>query len=407
MDERGTAVTGEIGGRVARGFEPVAEAFAGNFANLGELGAAFAVTLDGRPVVDLWGGVADSSCDRPWQEDTMQLIFSGTKGLTALCMAMLIDRGLVELDDPVCLHWPQFAAKGKEAVTVAEVVSHRGRLPAVRTPVSIEEILDGSRMATLLADQPQERDPRAAFIYHRLTYGWLCGEIVRRVDGRSLGRFFAEEVAAPLGLELWIGLPSALEERVARLQYGPEWGKSVFGGFDSDPFEGDELWASIWRNPLLYPDGDLPWNLPALHAAQMPGANAIGTARSIARLYGALARGGELDGVRIISAETLELARVPLASGAHPYTKDQMAFGAGFQLQTDPVPFGPPADAFGHDGMGGSVHCAWPTERVGLSYAMNELRDDLDGDPRPHALLEALHGCLSDAAHGADDGGGR
>lgn len=395
MDRRGSAVTGEIGGRVAAGFEPVAEAFAENFAQRGELGAAFAATLDGVPVVDLWGGVADSAASSPWQKNTMQLIFSGTKGLTALCVAMLIDRGLVKLDDPVCSHWPEFAANGKEQVTVAEIVSHRGRLPGLRTPVSVEQILDGARMAALLAGQAQEHDPRAAFIYHRLTYGWLCGELLRRVDGRPLGRFFAEEVAEPLGLELWIGLPLALEERVATLQYGPEWGKSVFGGFGSDPFEDDELWASIWKNPLLYPESDLPWNLPALHQAEMPAANAIGTARSIARLYGALARGGEVDGVRIISAQTLALVRAPLASGVHPYTQEPMAFGAGFQLQTEPAPFGPPADAFGHAGMGGSVHGAWPRQRVGFSYAMNELRDDPDGDARPQALLEALHRCLA------------
>ncbi len=325
----------------------------------------------------------------------MQLIFSGTKGLTALCMAMLIDRGLLKLEDPVCLHWPEFAAQGKQAVTVAEVLSHRGRLPGVRTTVSLPDILDPRAMAALLADQPQESDPRAEFIYHRLTYGWLCDGLIRRVDGRSVGRFFAQEVAKPLGLELWIGLPAELESRVAVLQYGPDWGQSVFGRPDSDPFAGDELWTSIWKNPLLYPAGDLPWNLPALHAAEMAGANAIGTVRSIARLYGALARGGEIDGVRIISPETLALVHTPLASGLHPYTKEPMAFGAGFALQTEAAEYGPPSAAFGHGGMGGSTHGAWPEEHVGFSYAMNELRDDPAGDERARSLLDALYGCLS------------
>ncbi len=382
-----------VGGRVAPGFERVADAFERNFAERGEVGAAFAATLDGQPVVDLWGGVADSASGRAWAQDTLQLIFSGTKGLTALCVAMLVDRGALELDAPVRAYWPEFAAAGKEATTVAEVVSHRARLPGVRTPITDEELLDPRRMAELLAAQAPETDPRAVFVYHALTYGWLCGELVRRVDGRSLGRFFAEEVAAPLGLELWIGLPAEHEGRVSVLQYAQDWGKSPAGR--PDAFPGDELWASIWQNPPHLLDGTrLGWNLPAWHATEMPGANGVGAARSIARLYGALACGGALDGVRLLSEETLELARTPLASGRDPFSEERMAFGVGFMTQTEDAPLGPAAVAFGHNGAGGSVHGAWPQERVGFSYAMNEMRDDPEGDERPAALLEALHACL-------------
>lgn len=383
----------DVGGHVEPGFERVAEAFAENFADRGEVGAAFAATLDGRPVVDLWGGVADSASAQPWQQDTMQLIFSGTKGLTALCVAMLIDRGLLKLDDPVCRHWPEFAAEGKEAMTVAEIVSHRGRLPGVRKPVDVQDILDPQRMAALLAGQAPESDPRAELIYHPLTYGWLCGELVRRVDGRSIGRFFAEEVAGPLGLELWIGLPAEQEARVAVLQYGPDWGQSPAAR--PDPFPGDELWASIWQNPrLLSPQPTMAWNTPALHATEMPGANAIGTARSIARLYGALARGGEIDGLRIISQETLTLASTQLSDGVESFTEELIAFGIGFTIQTQDAPLGPAKVAFGHNGAGGSSHAAWPQERVGFSYAMNEMRDNLDGDERVSTLLEALYECV-------------
>jgi CubicO group peptidase (beta-lactamase class C family) len=380
-----------IDGRVAAGFEPVADAFAQNFAERAELGAAFAATLDGRPVVDLWGGVADADSGRRWREDTLQLIFSGTKGLTALCVAILVDRGRLDYGDPVARWWPEFAAAGKAQITVAEVLSHRARLPGVRAPATDADLLDPQRMAALLAAQAPETDPRARFIYHPLTYGWLCAELIRRVDGRSVGRFFAEEVAGPLELELWIGLPEPLEPRVAVLRHGARWGRSVESR--TDAFPGDALWASIHFNPPHLAGDDLPWNLPAWHQAEIPAANAIGTARSIARFYGALARGGELNGVRLLSSETLARACAKLAAGTHAYTGERLAFAAGFELQAADALLGPPPEAFGHGGAGGSMHGAWPQERVGFSYAMNEMRDDVV-DERARALLDALHACV-------------
>jgi CubicO group peptidase (beta-lactamase class C family) len=385
-----------VGGHVAPGFEPVARAFAENLSARGELGAAFAATRDGRPVVDLWGGVADESSGRPWSEDTLQLIFSGTKGLTALCMTMLLDRGQLRLEDPVARHWPEFAASGKQAITVAEVVSHSARLPGVRTPTSEQDLLDPQLMAERLASQAPETDPRASLIYHPLTYGWLCDALMRRIDGRSIGRFFAQEVAEPLGLELWIGLPAELEPRVSRLRLGPHWGRSVEA--QADAFPGDELWRSIYRNPSILSTSVTMFNSRAVHAADIPGGNAIGTARSVARLYGALVRGGEVDGVRIVSAAALERAREVLASGTCGYTGERVAYGLGFALQSPDAMFGPARVAFGHPGAGGSLHGAWPEERTGFSYAMNEMRDDPAGDDRLRALLEALHACLTRAS---------
>ena len=387
----------DVGGHVEPGFERVAEAFAENFTIRGDVGAAFAATLDGRSVVDIWGGMADSASGRRWQQDTMQLIFSGTKGLTALCVAMLIDRGLLALGDTVCSHWPEFAAMGKEGITVAEVLSHRARLPGVRTPLSIEDIFHPEAIERLLAEQAQETDSRAELIYHARTFGWLCDGLIRHVDGRSTGRFFAEEVAGPLALELWIGLPAEQEPRVAALQYGADWRQGgVYGRDDSNPSPGDDLWTAI-ENPVLFPDpaDGLPWNMPALHTAEIPSGNGIGTARSIARLYGALARGGEVDKVRIISADTLALVRTPAASGPDPFIGTPMAYSAGFELQTQLRPLGPVQNAFGFTGAGGSTHGAWPTEHVGFSYAMNELRvEQRAGDQRANALLDALQACL-------------
>lgn len=378
-----------VGGCVTPGFEPVLRAFRENFSERGELGAAFAVALDGEPVVDLWGGLADGEAGSAWQEGTLQVIFSGTKALVALCLLILVDRGELDLAARVCRYWPEFAASGKEAITVAEVASHRARLPGIQAPVRPEEMLDHMRMAEHLASQPCDRDPRAACVYHPLTYGWLCGELVRRVDGRSLGRFFHDEVAVPLDLDVWIGLPSRFESRVSKLAYAENWGQRR--GWSPSVLARDEFLRRVWSNPPVFPPGALTWNAPSWHRAEIPGAGGIGTARSLARLYGCLARGGTLDGVRLISQGTLAIGVGELARRWDPLIQEPQAFGVGFQLQTECRPFGPPSDAFGHGGAGGSIHCAWPAERIGLSYAMNLMRDDEVVDPRAQALLRAVH----------------
>jgi CubicO group peptidase (beta-lactamase class C family) len=380
-------------GFVAPGLERVLEEFERNLTERGELGAAFAAYVDGELAVDLWGGCADPGTARPWRADTLQLVFSGTKGLVATCLLLLIERGRLRLDDRVCEHWPEFAAHGKQEVTVAEVVSHRGRLPGIRVPLVASDIYDDRRMAALLADQEPERDPRAKATYHPLTYGWMCGELIRRVDGRSVGRFFREEIAAPLDLEVWIGLPAELEGRVSTLVHSPSWDSNPL--FDETALERDELLARIWNNPPDDEDDPTPYNSRAFHAAEIPGANAIGTARSIARLYGCLARGGEIDGVRLLAPETIALGRQELSRFDDPFSKEGLVYGAGFELQAEMERLGPPAKVFGHSGAGGSIHAAWPDLRVGFSYAMNEMRDDLHGDPRSASLLHALYDALS------------
>lgn len=377
-------------GHVAAGFEPVAEAFARNLAERGELGAAFAAVLDGEPVVDLWGGSADRARAVPWERDTPILLFSGAKGLVALCLLMLVERGALELDAPVARWWPEFAAAGKGAVTVREAATHRARLPGIRVPVSEQEVVDPVRMAALLADQPAEADPRAAFAYHNLAFGWILGELIRRADGRSVRDFFAEEVAGQLGLELGFGADAEREPAVAQLEYAPGWGAAFGAGPDDDP-----LRTAIYGNPPLLAAGEVRWNRPALRRALIPAANAIGTPRSMARLYGCLARGGELDGVRLLSPETLALGRAEQVRGTDAFLGAPFVFGVGFQLQNDLRWLGPPADAFGHPGAGGSVHAAWPSARVGVSYATTQLRDDAPLDARPSSLLAALDAAIA------------
>jgi CubicO group peptidase (beta-lactamase class C family) len=373
-------------GGVAPGFEGVADAFEGTLSEGGGHGAAFAAVVDGELVVDLWGGIADGETGAPWREETMQLVFSGTKGLVAACLLLLIERGTLQLDAPVARFWPEFAAAGKDGILVRHVVSHVAGLPLLPSAAGLEEVLDGERMAAALATQRPLWPAGERLAYHGITFGWLCGELVRRVDGRSAGRLFAEEIAAPLGLELWIGLPAELEPRVARLRRAPDFEVS-YAGDEPNPLLAAEY------GPLL---SAFPWNEPAVHRAEIPAANAIGTARSIARLYGCLARGGELDGVRLLSEATVRLGASELSRGPCAITQRPYAFGVGFELQTALETLGPPPEAFGHTGSGGSSHGAWPVERVGFSYAMNELRRE-EGDDRARSLLVALHEALPGA----------
>ena len=369
-----------VAGFAAAGFEAVREEFERNLAERGELGASFAVVREGELVVDLWGGLADKATGRRWEENTLQVVFSGTKGLIAACLLVLLDRGLLELDAPVSNYWPGF---GKDEIRVRDVAAHTAGLPGIDRPLGLEEALAGTRPVELLQAQDPSEDPRADLCYHALTFGWLCGELVRRVDGRSVGHFFAEEIAEPLELEVWIGLPAQLEDRVSTLDLAIDWPNSPHlreETFGTDPFV-----RAIWGNPPLLSRGGFACNRPEFHQAEIPAIGAIGTARSIARLYASLDT--------ILSPQAFELGRTTLSRGWDVAHGSPVRFGVGFQLQTENMRFGPEPDAFGHDGAGGSVHGAWPEQRVGFSYAMNLMRDD-PGDRRSLALLEALYSSL-------------
>jgi CubicO group peptidase (beta-lactamase class C family) len=342
---------------VAAGFERVAEEFE---RTLDGGGAAFAASVDGELVVDLWGGNVE--------RETLLLIFSGTKGLVAVCVLMLLERGLLELDAPVARYWPEF---DKPGVLVRHVVSHTAGLPGLRRGFSASDLLDGRRLAAELAVEPAFWPPGERLAYHALSYGWLCDELIRRVDGRSAGQFFAAEIAEPLELELWIGLPPEHEHRVAGLHRAEGYAPTSLRDDPDPPLE--VLYGKL--------DGEFPWNDVAAHQAEIPGANAIGTARSIARLYGSLDR--------LLSAETILLGRTELARGRCAVTERPYAFGVGFELQTELKALGPAPAAFGHTGSGGSSHGAWPDERVGFSYAMTELRAEA-ADDRARRVLAAL-----------------
>src|SRR5215472_4063053 len=260
----------EIHGDVAPGFGLVAEEFERNFAERGELGAGFTVIRDGKPLVDLWGGVADRASGRPWTADTLQILFSGTKGLISACLLLLLERGCLQLEAPVAAYWPEFAAAGKADVRVRDLVTHSAGLPGLQVPVTWREAVDARRMASLLSNQARSGDSRATRTYHAATFGWLCGELVRRVDGRSIGRFFAEEIARPLDLEIWIGLPAELEPRVSTVELADTWGRET--GISADRLADDPLRRAI-DNPPRYDPDNFPWNERAWHAAEVPSSN--------------------------------------------------------------------------------------------------------------------------------------
>ncbi|MGW7683172.1 serine hydrolase domain-containing protein [Kribbella sp. NPDC054772] len=345
----------------AAGFERVAEAFERNFVERGEVGAAFAAYHQGRLVVDLWGGTADPETGRAWDRDTIHLMFSGTKGLTTACVLLLVQRGQVGPADPLSRYWPEFGAEGKESVTIADVLSHQARLPHVEAGYA--DLLDHDAMAAHLAAQAPSPDPHAGFVYHAITWGWLLDELVRRVDGRTVGQFFAAEFAVPLGLEVWIGLPAELHWRAATM-VAPEG--VLFDG----------------PNPLWVPGAEKIWNSDEYRSAGLAAVGGYATARGMARFYASLL--GEVDGVRVLAPATVELGRQEIRRGIEPTWGSPMAYGAGFELQTGDGP----ADAFGHAGAGGSRHGAWPGRETAYSYLMNEVRAAPDG--RPLSLLGAL-----------------
>lgn len=374
-----------IAGRVATGYEPVREAFAAELDRDRDAGAAFAAVVDGVPVVDVWGGVARREPVTPWTEDTAQLVFSGTKGMTSTCILLLLDRGCISLDQPVADYWPDFAQAGKRGVLVRHLVSHQAGLPGVEPPPRPGEALDPVLMADRLAAQPAMWPPGQGITYHTLTFGWLCDGLIRHVDGRSAGRFFADEVARPLGLDAWIGLPLQAENRVATMMRSPDY-QVNFGDVTEDE---RALLTRIYAGGGIVGERFVVNDRDFLRA-EMAGVNGVATARSMARLYGCLARGGTIDGARLLAPETVRWGYAPIAAGLDRLTRKPAAFSTGFEIQSELQWYGPAVQAFGHSGAGGSVHGAWPHLRTGFSYAMNLMRRD-DRDGRAQRILTALH----------------
>ena len=381
----------EIQGTVEDGYGAVADAFATNFSEHDELGAAFALYVDGQAVVDIWGGIADKTTGRAWDRDTLQLVYSTTKGATAICVAQLVQAGKLAYSDTVAQHWPEFAANGKGDITVAQLMSHQAGLAYTAEPLTPEQILAVDPVVEALAAQAPLWEPGTTHGYHALTYGWLAGELVRRVDGRRLGQYFAEEVAAPLGLDFWIGLPESEEPRVSRLENSPP---------PTDP-EAVALAMEIMGpgtpgfNALMMSGSMLAiehgFNSRAVHATEMPAANGITTARSLARMYAASI--GVVDGVRLLDDAIVDVVRTEAVNGADHCLTMPTRFGMGFMLDGEFSMMLSPG-SFGHPGAGGSLGYADPDAGVGYGYVMNQMAGSLAGDPRTVTLNDAVRSCL-------------
>jgi CubicO group peptidase (beta-lactamase class C family) len=390
----------DIAGTVANGFEPVRDAFAANFTQHGDVGAAFSLYVRGEKVVDLWGGVADDTTGRPWDEDTLQLVFSTTKGATAACAHLLAQRGELDLDAPVADYWPEFKAEGKGEIPVRWLLCHKSGLPSVDAHLTPEEVEAWDPIVAALAEQRPYWEPGTAHGYHALTYGWLVGEVVRRVSGKSLGTFFHDEIATPLGLDFWIGLPEEQEPRVSRLlqpeggigsaahnldlEALPEQIRELVKGF-LDPEGITQRALTISRPPMDYNDR-------AVHAAEIPAANGITTARSLARFYAALV--GEVDGVRILTPETVADATREQANGPDKVLFVPTRFGSGYFLPSMFSPLMGPS-SFGHAGAGGSLGMADVSRQVGFGYVMNKMQQNLSADPRTATLIAAVNACVA------------
>jgi CubicO group peptidase (beta-lactamase class C family) len=379
-------------------WRPVRDELERNFRERGEVGASVCVIVDGRVVVDLWGGLAERRSGRPWQRDTIGVVWSCTKGAVALCAAVLVSRGLLELDAPVLRYWPEFATAGKEDITVRLLLSHQAGLPAVRTPLAPGALYDWDGFVATLAAEAPFWPPGTRQGYHAFTFGHLVGELVRRISGKPLAEFFRDEVAGPLGLDFHLGLPEADESRVApTIRPDPVPAGEVPWRFltrlNEDPAS---VQALIVRNTSLGPGAH---DSRQAHAAVLPSQGGISNARGLAGLYAPLAQGGG----DLLDADTLRaLASVQSASAIDAVLLVGMRFGLGFMKSSDNR-HGPPGardslilseSAFGHAGMGGSLGFADPPARLAFGYTMNKQGRGVMLNERGQALVDAAYRTL-------------
>lgn len=378
-----------IAGTCAPGYEPVRDAFAQNFAQRDEIGASVAVVVSGEPVVNLWAGWADQACTLPWREDTLTNVWSSTKAMTSLCAHILIDRGELDPDAPVARYWPEFAAAGKQDILVRWMMSHRAGLSGLTEPISVEDYYDWEKITSLLAAQAPLWEPGTVSGYHAMTWGFLVGEVVRRITGRSLGQFFAAEVAGPLAADFHIGLDPAdlgrCSEMAAAQLSEDEQAELAKAYANAHP----AAMAALLNPPMTGAEA----NVPAWRQAEMPAANGHGTALALAAVFGTLVDGSW----RLFSEQTLRTASTGQGKCVDLVLGIPLEFGLGFGISGSEHHYGPNPAAFGHDGFGGSAVCADPATGTAFAYVMNRMGMQLVDDPRKMALLEALYESLGRA----------
>ncbi len=378
----------EINGFCDEQFERVKNAFIRNFKSGLEVGASFAASINGKFVIDMWAGHADAAQTRPWERDTIVNVYSTTKVMTVLCALMLVDRGLLDLDAPVAKYWPEFAQAGKEKLPVRYLFSHTGGLPGFDEKIPVEALYDWDRIIKLLAAQKPWWKPGTKSGYHAITHGYLLGELIRRITGKTVGTFFREEVANPLNADFHIGLSEDLDSRVGEL-IPPEMPdlEKVAEQFNFDV----TMAIKTLSNPPLTAELS---KTRGWRGAEIPAANGHGNARSVVRITSALACGGEVDNVRLLSLETIEKSIEEQSYGPDLVLILPIRFGLGWGLTSKDMPIGPNPRTFYWGGWGGSLAVVDLDAKLSFSYVMNKMNSNLTGDIRTVRLVRALYKAL-------------
>jgi CubicO group peptidase (beta-lactamase class C family) len=395
-----TASPASIHGFVNSGFEAVREAFVENFVRRREIGAACCVYHNGEKVIDLWGGVRNKTTGEPWEEDTMALVYSATKGMAAMTLALAHSRGWLHYDELVCTYWPEFAQNGKENITVRQLLAHQAGLFALDEPVAREIVADPDRLAQILARQKPAWEPGTRQGYHAVTIGYYESELLRRIDPqhRTLGQFFQDEIATPLSLDFFIRLPESIPDSRLSPLIDPSLSEMLF----AFPLN---LTLDVWsphskiRRALL--GSELPHDKQHTYVRnlEVPAGGGVGTARAIAHAYSVFATGGRELGLRTETLEQLKAPAVPPTHGFYDEVmKGEVQFSLGFMKSNSAFPFGSPS-SFGAPGAGGSLGFADPETKIGYAYVPNRKSVCLHGDPRDMAIREALYSALPVASH--------
>ena len=370
-------------------FAAVRSALERNFREHGEVGAAVAVTIDGRFVVDLWGGFVDEARTRPWLRDTLVNVFSVGKAVATVSLLMLVERGLVDLDAPVARYWPEFAQAGKGAISVRMLLAHRAGLPGIRRPLPDDAIYEWSRMTGELAAEVPFWEPGRLHGYHVNTFGFLVGEVVLRVTGESIGAFVRREIAGPLGADFHFGVSGEDSARISDCLPGEMYQSGAREDGAVDP-ERQVLLQRVYMNPRGV-SGMGTVNTSEWRAAEIPSTNGHANAHAVARIYSALACGGIVDGTRLLQRETIDAASREASAGEDFVLRRPTRFGLGFQLTMPERPFGTGPRSFGHFGAGGSLGFADPDARLAFSYTMNRAGPRWR-NPRVRGLIAAVAG---------------
>ncbi len=365
-------------------FAAARTAFEDNFASGADVGASFCATLEGETVVDLWGGWADEAKTRPWEADTIVNVYSTTKTMAALTALLIADRGELDFDAPVAKYWPQFAANGKAGIKVSHLMSHSAGLSGWKEPITKQDLYDWDKVTSLLAAQAPLWPPGTQSGYHAITQGYLVGEVIRRITGKSLGTVFRQEIAEPLGADFWIGLPASEDRRVADLIPPPP------GGAIGD-MEQDELQAITFNNPGV---DVAETRTRAWRGAEIPAAGGTGNARSIAEIHAILANGGVAKGKRFMSEAGCRKALELQIEGVDLILGGSIRFGLGFGLPGEMIKLPNPNTIF-WGGYGGSLIVIDMDARTTFAYAMNKMGSGTLGDMRAFSIIMAMWQALA------------